>query len=188
MPTDYAVRLLGAAIDYAHECVTPVRPQDLPKPTPCAVGDVEALLWRLNDALELLYEALTEAVISWEPVIQTGDDPVAFFHVRTRRLLAVAATSARPDSPIAIGDRYLPRGLLLAACTVEITVHAWDVAWSCRRDQPVPPPLATGVLELLPLVLTTGTSHLQHGPPLPVPDGASPGDRLMARFGRRVSS
>ncbi|TMR19314.1 hypothetical protein ETD86_20300 [Nonomuraea turkmeniaca] len=110
MPTDYAVRLLGAAIDYAHECLTPVRPQDLPMPTPCAVGDVEALLWRLNDALELLYEALTEAVIGWRPVSQAGDDPVAFFHVRTRRLLAVAATSARPDSPIAIGDRYLPPG------------------------------------------------------------------------------
>ncbi|GAA2681652.1 hypothetical protein GCM10010412_066520 [Nonomuraea recticatena] len=48
----------GAAID-----------SDSPKPTPCVVGDVEALLWRLNDAFELLYEALTEAVIG----IQAGD-------------------------------------------------------------------------------------------------------------------
>ncbi|MEV0168942.1 uncharacterized protein (TIGR03086 family) [Nonomuraea fuscirosea] len=188
MPIDYAIRLLGAAIDYAYECVTPVRSQDLPKPTSCAGGDVEALLWHLNDSLELLYQGLTAAVIGWEPVIQEGDDPIAFFHACTRRVRVVAATSGRPDSPIAIGDRYLPRGLLLAVGTVEVTVHAWDIAWSCRRDRPVPPPLAAGVLELLPLVLTTRTSHLQHGPPLPVPDGAGPGDRLIARLGRSVSS
>ncbi|GAA4958844.1 hypothetical protein GCM10023334_076670 [Nonomuraea thailandensis] len=75
-------------------------------------------LWHLNDSLELLYEGLTEAVIGWEPVAQAGTRSVAFFHLWTRRLQVVAATSAGPDSPIMIGDRYLPRGTLIAVGTV----------------------------------------------------------------------
>jgi uncharacterized protein (TIGR03086 family) len=67
---------------------------------------------------------------------------------------------------------------------VEIAVHGWDVAQACGRPRPIPPQLAEELLQLAPLLVTDADRPGRFAPPVAVPAGASPGDRLVAFLGR----
>jgi hypothetical protein len=67
---------------------------------------------------------------------------------------------------------------------VEVAVHGWDVAQACGSRQPIPPALATGILEIVPLVVTSATRELCFAAPVTVSPLASPGDLLIALLGR----
>jgi len=85
----------------------------------------------------------------------------------------------------------MPPSLLAAAMVAtvgaaEIAVHGWDVAAARGpgRGRPIPAALATGLLDIVPLVITGPAPGGQFAAPVPVPRLASPSDRLVACLGR----
>jgi hypothetical protein len=102
---------------------------------------------------------------------------------RAERLLA-ACSAAPPDRLIAIADHGLTVSLLAAAGAIEIAVHTWDLCVTCGGCQPIPAELASGLLQVAPLLVTAGTRDGLFAEPVPVPPLASPWHRLVAFLGR----
>ena len=185
--------LLAGAIRYAlgsAECVTPGL---LSGPTPCRDWDLAALLRHANDSLAALHEGCTAGFVSLGPAAPDGapaDGLIATFRDRAAKLLAAVST-ASPASPagppgIAIADRRVAAAIVTAVGAVEIAVHGWDVAAACGQGhrRPIPPALASGLLGIVPLVVTGSVRGTQFAAPVSVPPLAGPGDRLVALLGR----
>jgi len=85
---------------------------------------------------------------------------------------------------IAIADRRLTLGVMTGVGALEMAVHGWDLSRACGRCQPIPGPLAAGLLGISPLLVPpTGRAPL-FGPPVTVPPKATPSDQLVAYLGR----
>ena len=185
--------VLAGAIRYALGSLTCVTPGFLAWPTPCATWDLATLLQHVNDSLAALHEGIATGSVSvtgsvsLAPAVETADDPgglVATFRDRASQLLAASATAGNQDRCIAIADRRLAGRIVTAVGAVEIAVHGWDVAEACRCRRPIPPALATGILRIIPLVVTDTTRDARFAAPVTVSPRASPGDRLIALLGR----
>ena len=179
--------VLPGAIRYALGSLTCVTPGFLAWPTPCATWDLATLLQHVNDSLAALHEGIAAGSVSLTPAAETADDPgglVATFRDRASQLLAASATAGNQDRCIAIADRRLAGRIVTAVGAVEIAVHGWDVAEACRCRRPIPPALATGILKIIPLVVTDTTRDARFAAPVTVSPRASPGDRLIALLGR----
>jgi uncharacterized protein (TIGR03086 family) len=189
--------LLLQAIRYALGTVANVAPRALARPTPCAEWDLAELLRHVNDSLTALHEVITTRTIGLDPTEHTTEhttvpasDPIDTFRERASDLLAAAATLGQHDRLIAIADRCATESVVAAVGTVELAVHGWDVATACGIDQPIPPGLASGVLEIVPLVVTDAIRVTRFAPPVTVSVPATPSDRLVALLGRcpRISA
>ncbi|HEY4850477.1 MAG TPA: maleylpyruvate isomerase family mycothiol-dependent enzyme [Streptosporangiaceae bacterium] len=191
--------VLAGAIRYALGSLTCVKPGFLARPTPCATWDLATLLQHVNDSLAALHEGIATGSVSFTgsvsvtgsvslaPAAETADDPgglVATFRDRASHLLAASATARNQDGCIAIADRRLAGRIVTAVGAVEIAVHGWDVAEACRCRRPIPPALATGILKIIPLVVTDATRDARFAAPVTVSPRAGPGDRLIALLGR----
>jgi uncharacterized protein (TIGR03086 family) len=180
-------RLLAGAIGYALGNLTCVTPGLLSRPTPCPAWDLAALLRHVNDSLAAIHEGIASGSVSLGPAAQTPDDPgrlVATFRDRSGQLLAASAAAGNQDQDIAIAGRRLRGSVVTAVGAVEIAVHGWDIACACGCRRRIPPALATGILEIIPLVITDATRNSHFAAPVTVSPLASPGDRLIALLGR----
>lgn len=177
--------LLAGAIHYALGSLADVTPGLLPGPTPCAGWDLATLLEHMSDSLSALYEGLATGSVGLAPAAacDPADQPVAAVREQATRLLVASALAGEAD--IAIGDRCLAAGLVTAVGAVEIAAHGWDVAQACGGHRPIPPVLAAGILDLVPLVVTDDARDGRFAAPVDVSPLASPGDRLVALLGRR---
>jgi uncharacterized protein (TIGR03086 family) len=181
--------LLERSAGYAMGVVAAVGPELLSRPTPCAGWDLRMLLEHVNESLTALQEGVTGGRVSLvADCALSPADPVLVFRDRLSLLLcaSAAASGAASDSRawVAIADRSVPVGVMTAMASIEIAVHGWDVSRACGQCLPIPPDMATDLLELsILLVPLTGRQPL-FGPPVPVPRTASPSDRLAAFLGR----
>jgi uncharacterized protein (TIGR03086 family) len=178
--------LLADAIRYALGSLADITPHCLPRPTPCSAWDLAALLRHVNDSLAALCEGMVAGYIGLDPAPQTAAVAAGGLAVAIRdravRLLAAAATAGNQD--IAVADRRLPGSIVTAVGAVEIAVHGWDIATACGYPRPIPPALATGIVRIMPLVVTRATRDVHFAAPVPVSPLASPSDRLVALLGR----
>ena len=69
--------------------------------------------------------------------------------------------------------------------TADLTVHSWDLARATGGDEQLDPALVRAAGALADRLPGDGVPGL-FDPPIEVPEGASPQDRLLARFGRRA--
>lgn len=186
-PTNSAGPLAGA-IRYALGSLTCVTPGALSRPTPCAAWDLATLLQHVNDSLAALHEAIATGRVGLGRAAETTDHPadrlVATFRERAGRLLTASATTGDWDRAVAIADRRLACSAVAAVGAVELAVHGWDVAEACGCHRPIPPALATGVLQIVPLVVADATRDIHFAAPVTVSPLASPSDRLVALLGR----
>lgn len=186
-PTNSA-GLLAGAIRYALGSLACVTPGFLSRPTPCAAWDLATLLQHVNDSLAALHEGIATGYVGLAPAAKAADDStgglVATFRDRAGQLLAASATTGNQDRDIAIADRRLAASLVTAVGAVEIAVHGWDVAEACGCHRPIPPALATGILKIVPLVVTDATRNVHFAAPVTMSPLASPSDRLVALLGR----
>ena len=161
--------------------------------------DAEALPgWTVADlAAHLVGEA------HWTPGLLAGDpfddvatqvpegtdallapDPLtAWEAVADEALAAVAAAD------LVAGTVHLSRGPTPAAeyveeLTADLTVHSWDLARATGGDEVLDPALVRAAGSLAARLPADGVPGLFEAP-VELPDGASPQDRLLARFGRR---
>ena len=83
---------------------------------------------------------------------------------------------------VQLADVPLAAGIVAAAAAVEIAVHGWDVSAARGPAEEIPPGLAARMLGLCPLLVASRDGLF--APPVAVPPGAPPGDRLVAYLGR----
>jgi uncharacterized protein (TIGR03086 family) len=187
-PLTRGLELLGSAVSYALASSRLATPQLLSCPTPCAGWDLGALLQHVSDSAGALHEAIIAGYIGTGPA--PGDegpdpDPVSGLCRSATRLLAACASAGPADHLVAIGDRDLAARMVIAAGTIEITAHGWDISVACGSRRPVPPGLAALLLPIAPLFIPPGTRAGLFADPVPVPGRACPGDQLVAFLGRQ---
>jgi hypothetical protein len=100
-------------------------------------------------------------------------------------LLLHAWAAARGRRPvIAIADRCVTLHILADLGALELAVHGWDISRAAGRCRPIPPALASDLLEIAPrLVPVTGREPL-FAAPVAMAATACPSDRLAAFLGR----
>ena len=180
--------LLGHAVSYALASAGHATPQLLPLATPCEAWDLRTLLLHVTDSLDVLTEALRAGYVALGPPPahdpSPGADPVASLRRHARHLLGACAAASAEERLVAIADRELTASLVTAAGAIEIAVHGWDISVACGIRRPIPPALAAELLPLAPLLIPRATRAGLFAAPVPVPEPACPGDRLVAFLGR----
>jgi uncharacterized protein (TIGR03086 family) len=184
---DESTDLLEIAIGYAAGSLSCVTPRSLSFPTPCAAWNLRALLEHVSDSLAALHDAIATGWVSLDVFahapVSPADDLVRTLRIRAGRLLAASAAGGE-DRAVAIAGRRLTSRQVTAVGAVEIAVHGWDIAEACRCPRPIPPALATGILAIIPLVVTHVTRNVQFAGAIPAAPQACPSDRLVALLGR----
>jgi hypothetical protein len=67
---------------------------------------------------------------------------------------------------------------------LEVTLHGWDVGQASGAARPIPPTLALDLWPVARDFITDDDRPVLFGPPVHVPDTASPAARLLAHAGR----
>jgi uncharacterized protein (TIGR03086 family) len=169
-----------------------VTPELSRHPTPCRGWDLRMLITHADESLTALQEGICAGAIA---LIGTAPAPglasascadlAAAFCDRVTRLLQVSCVCAdTPDRVVTIAGLPITVGTLTAVAALEIAVHGWDVSQACGQCVPIPPALATDLLELSALLVPRAGRHPMFAEPVPVAPTASPSDRLIAFLGR----
>src|SRR5215469_3891772 len=189
---EVGLALLKRAVGFAVACAGEVTPRQLANPTPCPGWDLRALLAHVNESTQVLREAISSGRVGRtashpadrvEIESPRDTDPASAFRSEAVLLLGVCA-ACRAEQQVTIDDRYLTAGLVAATGAVELAVHGWDISAACGRPRPIPPILASDLLEVAPLIVNGATRPGLFGEPVRVRPFARPGDRLVAMLGR----
>jgi uncharacterized protein (TIGR03086 family) len=179
------------ALDRVDGVVADVRPDRWGLPTPCPSWDVRALLGHLVDG----QRQVTAMLRGTPPPAPTtgpadlarlaGPDPAATW--RQARQEAAAALAAVPDDAIVASPMgELPVAVLLGTAVVEPLLHGWDLATAVGVAADLDPETAevtlAGVRALGPQLAATG----MYAAALPVHDGTTAAEQLLALTGRRA--
>ena len=176
------------ALEGCSRRVAAVGPEDWHRPTPCADWDVRALVAHLVDenlwAPPLLAGRTIADVgdeLAGDPL---GDDPRAAWDTSAA---AAAEAVARPGAlegtaHLSFGD--VPGEEYVCQLTADLLVHAWDVARATGGDERLDPAVVDAVAAWFDGMEDLYRAAGAIGPAVPLPDGAGPQDRLLARFGR----
>jgi uncharacterized protein (TIGR03086 family) len=181
-------RLLEPAISYAVRSVLDVTPALLPCPTPCQGWDLEMLLRHASESLATLHDGTVTrhiALIPAAPDRAPAADPAQTFRDRADLLVAARATADSRRQALDIGDLPLPAIVMECAGAIEIAVHGWDISQACGQHRPIPDALAASLMAIAPLLVPETGRHPLFRPPVTPTAHASPGDRLVAYFGRK---
>lgn len=180
--------LLLRAVDQALDVAALVRPADLDRPTPCSDYDVRNLLGHVLGVLGRIAHVGRGG--------RPFDVPSIVLDVTDHDLpgaLAAAAVEVREVwADDALLDRvlHLPfgdvpgRGAALAYVN-ELTAHAWDLAAALDRREVLDDALAVAALDSATrFIPDVARGEIPFGTVVPVPDDASPYDRLAGWLGR----
>jgi uncharacterized protein (TIGR03086 family) len=150
--------------------------------------DLGQLLEHINESLAALHEGMATGRVGLGPGAETARDPAAglvtTLRYRAERLLGTSGGIGGQHRVVGIADRCLDGDIMEALGAVEMAVHGWDIARGCGCHRPIPPALATAILDIVPLVVTDATRYVRFAAPVPVAEHASPSDRLVAALGR----
>ncbi|MFD8153840.1 TIGR03086 family metal-binding protein [Streptomyces sp. NPDC059720] len=178
--------LLGLARERAVPVVRGIEDSALGAATPCAEYDVRGLV---NHLFQVVVQ-FQRLAAKQEADFGTAADVVAEGPDWRERLVReadrlVAAWSAPGAEEGTTGAMGMPARLVGSMALLDLTVHAWDLARATGQEYPgadgaVVAELAGAVAELAP----TGRRMGVFGEPVPVPEGASAFERLLAQTGR----
>ncbi|RNL84363.1 TIGR03086 family metal-binding protein [Halostreptopolyspora alba] len=179
------IALLERAVGYTLGNLNLVTTEALGRSTPCARWELRALLGHMGDSFATLRAAAEDGRADAET---QGTEPTAgaaeTVRGRASQLLGAWAQRDTP-APLSVAGHPLSMSIAASAGAIEVAVHGWDVAQTCGHDLPVPPRLAEELLHLAPLLVTDADRPVRFAPPVSVPRGAGPSDRLVAFTGRR---
>jgi uncharacterized protein (TIGR03086 family) len=189
MPEDGLDQLARALADTA-TVVEGVREDQWDLPTPCSQWTVRDVVRHLVAGHHIFARALEDRPSSTE-----GTDVVPDRQWRTAYrtsadiLLEAFATPGALERPLTIPFGTVPGSVALHLRLVEALVHGWDVARASDRALPHDQGLAEQELAWArPWLAKVPADRSPFAPPLPVPDHASPLDRLVACLGRDVGA
>jgi uncharacterized protein (TIGR03086 family) len=185
MAPDPGVELLERALGYTRGALLHVRPEHLPRPTPCAAWTLDQLLDHMHDALDAFTEG-AGGTIDVAPPPRALDVRVATLQARACGLLGAWSAPGAPQV-VDVGGLPVPTAVLARAAALEITTHGWDVAQATGRRTPVPADLARELHPVGVALVADADRGRRFAPPLDVPRHAGPAQRLLAHLGRDVT-
>ena len=173
--------LLAEASRYLFGSVLLVRETDLSAPTPCQGWDLRRLLRHLHSSLADVTDVLVVRDVHGRP----DADPVVAVRDGIVDFLLAATSLPTAGRRCEIAGRPLPAKIVVYVGALEMVLHAWDIAQACRAGRAIPPDLAAALLRVSPPLAAAGLAGHVFAEPLPAPRTATPGDQLLALFGRR---
>jgi uncharacterized protein (TIGR03086 family) len=175
-----ALDLLDRALAYTREQLASVGPGDLGRSTPCRAWTLGELLAHMEDSLD----AFTEAASGSVALRPTEPAPPRPERLRRKACALQAAWTHRAQGTVDVAGASLPDDLLVAAATLEIAVHGWDVGRALGFGTPLPEPLARPLLPLARRLVRPEDRVTRFGPPVAVSADATASRRLLAHLGR----
>lgn len=178
-----SLEALQAAIDTMQKVIDvgPIVDRQGELPTPCAAFTVDLLVEHLLDTHNMLITAA-----GGSPIV--SDDALGEHH----RVIGEAATSQwakrGTDGTIDLGGNELPAGFALSLHTLEIYVHAWDLATSLGRPFTPPDPLTDQMWSFANDFITDDvrgdTENAPYARPVEPDETHTKIERLIAHTGR----
>ncbi|MDJ0399245.1 TIGR03086 family metal-binding protein [Rhodococcus rhodochrous] len=159
--------------------------RDWHAPTPDTEWDVTDLVWHMVDEQRWIQpllsgRSLDDAKAALEPI---GDDLAAEW-ARFADQATAAWAMASPAQEVHLSYGTVPCLDYMKQQIADITVHTWDLARAIGADETLDAELVDAVLaDVEPQKDMLASSGL-FADPVPVPDDASPQDRLIALTGR----
>ena len=179
--------VLTEAARYLFQNLLLVRKADLAAPTPCPEWDLRRLLHHVRASLAEVADVLAARDSDEGTGPAPESDPVGA--VRAAIVDFVLASASLPTTSrwCEIQGRTLPAKTVVHVGTIEMAVHAWDIAQACRIDRPIPSGIASALLWISPPLARAGLAGHVFAEPLPAPATATPSEQLLALFGRRCA-
>ena len=168
--------------------VVGVRPEHLPKPTPCRDWDVRLLLNHIIGGNHMFAEVARGGRVdaSGEMEDYTRPDPGSNYIASADAVLAAWAEPGAMQRRCHMPFGDIPAPAAVSIHFLDIVVHGWDLARATGQDTTIEPDLAAEALDisqglLSPELRETGV----FGPEVPISADDPLHDRLVAFMGRR---
>ncbi|WP_049580183.1 TIGR03086 family metal-binding protein [Streptomyces sp. SBT349] len=113
-----------------------------------------------------------------------GDDPVAAWDAAAEGSREAFHAPGALDTPVHTSSGLTPADEYLRQITLDLAVHAWDLARGAGLDDGLDPRLAEHGLRYAESVSDALQGYGMFDPPVPVPATAPVQDRLVALLGR----
>jgi len=179
----------GAALGDFDRVVRSVPGDRWDSPTPCTD-------WSVRDLVEhLVTEQLwVPSLLAGQTIAEVGDrfagDPLGADPVAAWRSAAEAAREAWLEPGVVQRSVHLSYGTDAAVnygwqMTLDLAVHAWDLASGIGGAYRIPDELATDLLDEFTAQVPQWAAYGIFAPPVPVPDDADPHTRLLGLLGRK---
>lgn len=124
-------------------------------------------------------------VEAWAETPFAGDDPVVAYDAAVAHALAAFGAPGALEGTVSVGPREAPVAMMVYACAGDALLHGWDLAKATGQDTALPEAPAAEVLAFMERMSGGDAPRPNFDPPVPVPDDASVGDRLVGLSGRR---
>ncbi|MDB1089286.1 TIGR03086 family metal-binding protein [Streptomyces sp. ACA25] len=165
-----------------------VRHDQWQAPTPCSDWSVRDLVNHLVGeqlwAPWLLRGATLEEVGDRFDGDVLGGDPVRAWDQAARESWAAFHAPDALDRPVQTGAGPTPGDEYARQMTLDLTVHAWDLARAIGADEQLDGNLVSAVHDYAATHLSSWQQSGLFAAPVQVPDDAGPQDRLLALLGR----
>jgi uncharacterized protein (TIGR03086 family) len=181
---------LRTAQDTFAAVLAAVTPDQLGAATPCASWSVADVINHVVNGTNAVAAQLRGQAMTG-PEDAAGGDYVAAYGTAGAGLLAVFEAEGTMDKVVTLGPRSLPAPAVLGLRTVDVFMHAWDIAKATGQSTDLDATLSEALLESSKAMMTPERrgedGKAPFGPEQPAPDGASSADRLAAYLGRQVA-
>ena len=170
--------------------VRAIRPDQWRNPTPCTEWDVRALVDHLVTEqlwVPLLLDGATvEDVGDRFDGDQLGDDPVAAWESASAAARGAFAAPGALRRPVELSYGRRPAAGYCQEMTMDLTVHAWDLARGIGADERLDEELVRDVLNFIEPQVEQLTGTGLFAAPVAVGDDVDAQTRLLALLGRRA--
>ena len=179
------------SLDLFDDVVDRVAPDRWAAPSPCPGWSAAAVVGHVVTGLEMIETMLEQGTAvappSVDPSPGSGADPAEAWRARYRRTCAYRQY-LDPDATISGPNGVLTVDTGLGQASLELLVHAWDLARAAEVPFAIPDDLAAPLIEALEPLDDVIRPSGMYGDRLPVPAAVSASQRLLAFVGRRSTS
>ena len=178
---------LEAAIAQARPVIAGADVRADANPTPCPDWDVRTLLNHMLGALTMFRDVAADGIADpalFERDLVGADALESFDKVAGEAIAAWHARGVGGVATLPFGE--FPASFALELPTMEMVVHAWDLATATTQSVNWDEELLTETLRFVHGTFTSSEARgADFGPPVPVDDGAPTIDRLVGFLGRK---
>jgi uncharacterized protein (TIGR03086 family) len=184
MTTEQLSRALGSV----HGVLAKVRPDQLDGPTPCASWTVRQLVNHVIGAPRTMARLVTKGEFRAQEEDYCAGDYLAAHEESAEEVTRAFQGEGALEKTYSMPFGEVPGTFMMEMVATDQLAHAWDLARATGQPTDLEPELAAALLSraAVPDRFRGADGVAPFGPEQPVPEGASPADRLAAYLGRRV--
>jgi len=179
------VQKLSETFEHTERVLRGVQAEHFDQPTPCPDWDVRALVGHFAGVVVNMGRGASgEALLAPDEAFPVDDDLAGRFRTEADRTLA-AWRAQGVEGEVDVGAGPMPATIAIGVNLVDTSTHTWDLARATGQPADLPDDVATVALEVAGGFVPQVREIVGIDPPVPVPDDASPTDRLVAFMGRQ---